>query len=148
MIGRITAGLLAVIMLTMLPLKMKAVHEAERMENAVRSVLRTAYEEIMADRYIDKGKWDKLKNGLKVIGIPVSVSITVGTILIGRTGKTLRCTYTDEILEEISDEGSILDVGGKLVSISAAPVSENPIAGIANMFWVSYIPVKKICVGG
>ena len=36
MIGRITAGLLAVIMLTMLPLKMKAVYEAERMENAVR----------------------------------------------------------------------------------------------------------------
>ena len=85
---------------------------------------------------------------LKATGIPVSVSITVGTILIGRTGKTLRCTYTDEILEEISDEGSILDVGGKLVSISAVPVSENPIAGIANMFWVSYIPVKKICVGG
>lgn len=148
MLGRITAGFLAVIMLTMLPLKMKAVHEAERMENAVRSVLEAAYEDIMADRNLNKDKWEKLLNGLKSLRVPLRVSITIGSVFVGRTGKTLRCTYTDEILEEISYKGNTIDVGDKLVSLSVTPVNENPVVNIANMFWSSYIPFKKICVGG
>ncbi|MBO4420811.1 MAG: hypothetical protein J5783_03200 [Lachnospiraceae bacterium] len=148
MIGRIVAGLLAVIMLTLLPLKMKAVHEAQRMENAIRSALKSAYEDIMADRSIDKEKWEKMINGINAAGVPLRVSITVGSLLIGRNGKTFRCIYTDEILEEISEKGNAVDVRGKLVSISAEPVYEDRIVSIANMFWVSYIPYKRISVGG
>ena len=148
MIGRIVAGFLAVIMLTLLPLKMKAVHEAQRMENAVRSVLKSAYEDIIADRSIDKEKWEKMINGINFAGVPFRVSITVGSVLVGRNGKTFRCIYTDEILEEISVKGNALDITGKLVSISAEPVYEDPVVNIANMFWVSYIPCKRISVGG
>ena len=51
-------------------------------------------------------------------------------------------------LEEISEKGNAVDVRGKLVSISAEPVYEDRIVSIANMFWVSYIPYKRISVGG
>ena len=148
MIGRIAAGLIAVIMLTFIPLKMKAVREAERMENALYTALESAYEEMLSTQSIDKDIWDTLLGRLKACGCPCKVSITVGSVFVGRTGKALRCTYTDEILKEVLENGNTLDINGKVVSLIAEPVGANPVINIANILWVSYIPLKKICVGG
>ena len=148
MIGRIAAGLVAVIMLTFIPLKMKAVREAERMENALRVALESAYEDMLLAQSIDKDIWDTLMGRLKALGCPCRVSITLGSVFVGRTGKVLRCTYTDEILKEISENGNTISIRGKVVSLTLEPLRTNPVVNIANILWVSYIPLKKICVGG
>ena len=46
------------------------------------------------------------------------------------------------------ENGNTLDINGKVVSLIAEPVGANPVINIANILWVSYIPLKKICVGG
>ena len=138
--GRIIAGMIAIILMTVVPLKIKGIREAERTENTIRSALESAFEEIKCSGTIEKKLIERLLKKISAAGMLCDVEITIGTILVGRNGRVIRCIYPGI--------GETEDVRGKLVTLSVIPLKESFGIKLSNILWNSYIPSERFIYGG
>ena len=145
--GRIFAGLLAVLLMTLVPLKMRGVKEAERTENAVRYVIDSAFEDIRCSGTIDTELWERMNRRIGSLGFPYELSITIGTVFVGRSEKVIRCSYNEQIYESMTAYGTV-DVRGKLVTITVIPLKECFAFKLSNILWNSYICSGPYVTGG
>ena len=145
--GRIFAGVLAILLMTLVPLKMRGVKEPERTENAVRSVLASAFEDIRCNGSIDIESLENMHKRIGSFGFPYELSITIGTVFIGRSEKVIMCSYTEQVSESMEADGAI-DVRGKLVTITVTPLKECFAFKISNILWDSYICSGSYVTGG
>ena len=145
--GRIFAGLLAILLMTLVPLKMRGVKEAERTENAVRAVIESAFEEIRCSGLIDTQLLEKTNKRLGSLGFPYEFGITVGTVFVGRNEKVIRCSYNNDLLENLHTYDEV-DVRGKLVTVYVTPLKECLAFRLSNILWDSYISSNSYVTGG
>lgn len=145
--GRIFAGVLAILLMTLVPLKMRGVKEAERTENAVRSVLASAFEDIRCNGLIEIELLENMHKRIGSLGFPYELSITIGTVFIGRSEKVIRCSYIEQVSESMEADGAI-DVRGKLVTVTVTPLKECFALKISNILWDSYICSGSYVTGG
>ncbi|MBR4777095.1 MAG: hypothetical protein IK007_05730 [Lachnospiraceae bacterium] len=145
--GRIFAGILAVLLMTLVPLKMRGVKEAERTENAVREVLNSAYEDIRCTGVVDTELWERMNKRLGSLGFPYELDITIGTVFVGRSEKAIRCSYNNSMSESLETTGAV-DVRGKLVTVTVTPLKECFAYKLSNILWDSYIYPGPYVTGG
>ena len=147
MIGRYVAGLIAVVMLVLFPVKYKGLSLAEREENIVRAALEETYARIQSDGEITLEHIEGLRAAVSISGIPHDIGIEIGTVIVGKREKVISVRYTDEIMAELASGGSI-DVRHCLVSLTANPLRMSFGEALANMFWDSYVPEGEKVSGG
>ena len=148
MLGRFVAGMIAVLVMVLLPVKYKGLKEAVRMENMIGSYVEETFLEIRQSGVINGVMIEALQHRILNTGIPFKIIIMVGTIITGREERVISISYTDDIFKTVFDEGGEISMRGKLVSIIAVPLRKGTAEKIANMFWNSFIPSTQICSGG
>ena len=147
MIGRYAAGLIAVVLLVLFPVKYRGLSLAEREENAVQAALDETFARIRSDGQITLEHIEGLRAGISVSGIPHDIYIEIGTVIVGKSEKVITVRYTEEIMAELDGGGSI-DVRYCLVSLTARPLKKSFGEAVANMFWDSYVSEGEKVSGG
>jgi len=148
MLARFTAGLIAIILMVFIPLKYEGAKYALRSENIIKNAIEETYDEINAEERITKEIYEALRYRTAMSGIPCEISITVGTLFAGRNETVINVISNSELLSLIYGTGAEMEVSGKLVTITVVPLGRDPAAGLAGLFWDSYIPTERFTGGG
>ncbi|MCR5728415.1 MAG: hypothetical protein K6G24_13235 [Lachnospiraceae bacterium] len=149
MLGRFVAGLLAVMVIVLLPLKLTGISEARRNENALEYALCLFYDGVSTRGKVTEKDFSELINMISFSGINCYVEIEMGTIIYGKEQSVIEVSYTDELIgmiESSGDEG--LDLKNRILTVRAVQNRENLSMRLANMFWDSFRPETVVTVGG
>jgi len=147
MLGRYAAGMTAVILLILLPVKYRAFSLASKEENMVISALDNAFMEIGINGEITPEIIEKLISGISGSGISYDIEIEIGILLTGKNEKVLTVLYSEDVLRELEVSGRI-NVKKCLVTLRAKAINSGTGEKLANMFWTSRIREETLVRGG
>ena len=148
MLGRFTAGLLAIAVMVFLSAKSMGSTEARRSENAVEFALQSFVVKLERSGNISKADYEELLKEVSLAGIYADVGIEIGTVIYGTERKALEVAYTDEVMEMLEGIADPYDLRGRLVTVYAVPPKDNLGVKLANLLWESYKPQELIVAGG
>ena len=144
MIGRFFAGILAVFLCVMIPMKYKGLDIAEREENLVKEILSKAYAKTKQTGVISADTLENIRQEFYSYGIKCIPVIKIGTVFDGKTESVIAVSDKTGFHPVTEDT----DVRGMLVTFIAESYESRFGERLANMFWDIYVPRKKIVCGG
>ena len=124
MLGRFTAGILAVILFMLIEINGIRITGIKSSENMIDFALESFISETERTGVLTLEAYENLIREISDSGINCIVGVKVGTVVYTKEGNMIETVYTDDILETLYGSGGVMDVGGNLITVYAQPLRE------------------------
>ena len=124
MLGRFTAGMLAVVLLMIVEINSLRATGIKRSENTIDFALESFISEAERTGVLTLEAYENLIREISDSGINCIVGVKVGTVVYTKEGNMIETAYTDDILETLHGSGGVMDVRGNLITVYAQPLRE------------------------